>query len=137
MDGSRRHLPAVGQPGKAAPRPLFGQQLDQQIKRVRWTQQHQQQETKELGGTPARPPSLAAMGRQQAVDEIVRDKVGELRQQRRSAGGRQGSIHGAKDYRSGTGKSAPRTPIGFFPHSSHPLKCLQPISEYPLEGLKG
>jgi hypothetical protein len=51
---------AMAQPGEIPPRALLGQQLGQQIKRMRWRQERQQMHAPELGRTEL--PTRAANG---------------------------------------------------------------------------
>jgi hypothetical protein len=75
QDRSRGHPLPIGQPRKAPPSALLVQQLDQQIERVNWSQQHQEQQTGQLRRSPQRAATLAAMRRQQLIDESVGHKI--------------------------------------------------------------
>ena len=113
QDGSGRDAPAVGQTCEVSPGPLLGQQFDQQVQGMGRGQQDQEQQTKELGGRPARAAAPTAMRWQQLVDEIVGHEVRELQEQGGGAGRGQGSIHGPQATPLEPTKSVAKVPHDF------------------------
>jgi hypothetical protein len=63
-----RQVIPIGQVGKAAPGPLFGQHLDQQVKRMHGGQQRQQMHPPKLGGAKEPTPTAATQLRKFLVD---------------------------------------------------------------------
>ena len=76
----------VGQMGKAAPVALFGQQLDQQVERMRRREQRQQVQPIQLGRTE----TAAATAPQGAGQELVHERIGPMRGKFPEQGGRTG-----------------------------------------------
>jgi hypothetical protein len=88
---------SVGQESKVSPRAIFFEQFYQQVERVSWSQQAQQQHTKQLGRRKKPMSSLSASRRKQAADKSVIQIRAQHFQKSRRACLRQG-FHERKSY---------------------------------------
>lgn len=76
----------VGQAGKSAPRPVLGQQRNQQVEGVNWSQQHQEQQPIQLRRTIGATTTRTALRTEQLVDKVVGDEGRKFLQQGSRAG---------------------------------------------------
>ena len=83
----------VGQVGKAAPVALFGQQMDQQVERMRRREQRQQVKPIQLGWTETATATAAQGPGQELVHERIGHMRGKLPEQRGRAGLRKKRFH--------------------------------------------
>jgi hypothetical protein len=110
---------AAGQMGELTPSPLLGQHLDDQIDRMRRSQQHQQMNSPQLGRVEFSVTSSGASVRPLFAKKFIGNKRREFVQKCVRASSRKQAIH--------VGNTTPKNPLR--PHfRNHLIFSLQPTS---------